>query len=217
MIKKIILFFSLIAISNVSFSSETMQEVLAIQKQWALIKYQFEPDAQSAAYEKLLAETDALVEAYPYEAEPLVWSAIVYSSYAGAVGGLQSITKALPAVKKARSLLLQAEGTDSRALDGSVMTTLGALYYQVPGWPLGFGDKQKAREYLEKAVDMSINGLDANYFYGDYLVDRKQYNEAISALEKALSAPPVPGRPVADHGRRQEILELLEYARSQAS
>ena len=30
-------------------------------------------------------------------------SAIVYSRYVGAVGGLQSITKAMPAVKKARS------------------------------------------------------------------------------------------------------------------
>jgi Tfp pilus assembly protein PilF len=96
------------------------------------------------------------------------------------------------------------------------MTSLGALYYQVPGWPLGFGDKKKAREYLEKAVKISQNGLDANYFYGDFLVDRKEYTKAVAVLERALAAPTLDQRPVADRGRRDEIEALLEVARSKS-
>jgi tetratricopeptide (TPR) repeat protein len=214
--KKIIISLFFLIFSQTAFSASMMEQVSAIQKQWAVIKYQTDEDSQSEAYEELIIQADALIESYPNQAEPLIWSAIVYSSYAGAVGGLKSVTKALPAVKQSRDLLLQAEAIDSNALGGSVMTTLGALYYQVPGWPLAFGDKKKAREYLEKGVQINENGLAANYFYGDFLLDRKEYTKAVSVLEHALAAPPLDQRPVADQGRREEIQALLEVARSKS-
>jgi tetratricopeptide (TPR) repeat protein len=207
----------LLLFSTASFASGLTDEISVIQKEWARIKYLDDPESRADSFEQLIVKSDELVEANPDVAEPLVWSAIVYSSYAGAVGGIQSLTRALPAVKKARMLLLRAETIDSQVLDGSVLTSLGALYYQVPSWPLGFGDKELARKYLEKAVSISENGLDANFFYGDFLIERKLYSEAIPALERALSAPPVPGRPVADQGRREEIRERLEFAKSKVS
>lgn len=216
MTKKIFISLFSLMFSQAAFSASMMEQIGDIQKQWALIKYQTEDEQQSDAYEKLITQADALIESYPDKAEPLIWSAIVYSSYAGAVGGLKSVTKALPAVKQSRDLLLQAESIDSNSLGGSVMTSLGALYYQVPGWPLGFGDKKKAREYLEKAVRINENGLDANYFYGDFLLERKEYAKAVSVLEHALEAPSLEQRPVADQGRREEIRALLEVARSKS-
>lgn len=216
MTKKILISLFSLMFSQAAFSASMMEQIGDIQKQWALIKYQTEDEQQSDAYEKLIIQADALIESYPGKAEPLIWSAIVYSSYAGAVGGLKSVTKALPAVKQSRDLLLQAGSIDSNSLGGSVMTSLGALYYQVPGWPLGFGDKKKAREYLEKAVRINENGLDANYFYGDFLLERKEYAKAVSVLEHALEAPSLEQRPVADQGRREEIRALLEVARSKS-
>ena len=214
MTKKLLISLLFLTFSQAAFSASMMEQVSAVQKQWAIIKYQTEEPMQSDEYEKLIVEADTLIDAYPDNAEPLIWSAIVYSSYAGAVGGIKSITRALPAVKRSRDLLLKAEKIDSSALGGSIMTSLGALYYQVPGWPLGFGDKSKAREYLEKAVQINENGLDSNYFYGDFLVNRKEYTKAISVLERALAAPALYQRPVADQGRRDEIKALLEVARS---
>lgn len=76
----------------------------------------------------------------------LIWSAIIDSSWAGAKGGLG----ALSLVKQARSDLEKAISIDPNALQGSAWTSLGALYYQVPGWPIGFGDKNKAEEMLKK-------------------------------------------------------------------
>jgi tetratricopeptide (TPR) repeat protein len=213
MIKKIFASLLLLIFSQGAFAVTLMDEISEIQKQWAVIKYQTELELQSEAYETLMVKADDLIKRYPEKAEPLIWSAIVYSSYAGAVGGIKSVTRALPAVKNSRKLLLQAEIIDDTALGGSVMTSLGALYYQVPGWPLGFGDKTKAREYLEKAVQISDNGLDANYFYGDFLVGRKEYDKAVKVLERALAAPALIGRPLADQGRRGEIKVLLELAR----
>jgi Tfp pilus assembly protein PilF len=142
-------------------------------------------------------------------AEPLVWKAIILSSHAGAVGGLGALGK----VKEARRLLEQAEAIDPEALDGSVYTSLGSLYYQVPGWPVGFGSDEQAEKYLKKALSVNPDGIDPNYFYGDYLLEQKRYREAVGYLEKALQAPDRPQRAVADEGRRNEARNKLAEAR----
>ncbi len=199
------------------FAQSMMDEVRSIQTEWAHIKYQLDEDARSDAFEALIIRSDALIDSNPDKAEPLIWSAIVYSSYAGAVGGLKSVTRALPAVKRARDLLLESESIDPHALNGSATTTLGALFYQVPGWPLGFGNKETARNYLEKAVELNPDGLDSNFFYGDFLLGRKEYQKAVKVLEHALAAPTLENRPVADQGRRNEIQQRLEEAKSHLS
>lgn len=111
--------------------------------------------------------------------------------------------------KEAREKLLAAEALDPDTLDGSVYTSLGTLYYKVPGGIIGFGDKSLAREYLEKALRANPHGIDPNYFYADYLYEQKQYSAARAALLKAQRAPNRPGRQLADEGRRREISELL--------
>ena len=199
------------------FAQSMMDEVHSIQTEWAHIKYQLNEDSRSDAFETLITRSDALIESNPGKAEPLIWSAIVYSSYAGAVGGLKSVTKALPAVKQARELLLASDRIDDRALNGSAATSLGALYYQVPGWPLGFGNKETARSYLEKALALNPDGLDSNFFYGDFLLERKEYQKAVRVLEHALAAPVLENRPVADQGRRDEIQQRLEAAKAHLS
>ncbi|MBV2263899.1 MAG: tetratricopeptide repeat protein, partial [Thauera sp.] len=95
-------------------------------------------------------------------------------------------------------------------LDGSAYTSLGGLYYQVPGWPLGFGDDAQAEKLLKQALAINPGGIDPNYFYGDFLSRQKRYAEARTALEKALAAPDRPGRESADAGRRAEARRLLE-------
>ena len=88
------------------------------------------------------------------------------------------------------------------------------LYYKVPGWPVGFGDKAKAQELLQKALAINPKGIDPNFFYGEYLVETRHPDEAVAYLERALQAPARPGREVADAGRREEARQLLEKARS---
>jgi len=179
--------------------------VVALQADWAVAKYQTAPDQQDKAFTVLTARAEALVAENPGRAEPLVWEAIIVSSHAGATGGLGALGK----VKKARELLEKAEKIDPNTLHGSIYTSLGSLYYQVPGWPLGFGDHKKAEEYLKKAVAMNPDGIDPNYFYGDFLREEGRYPEAAQYLKKALKAPDRPGRTVADTGRREEARQAL--------
>ncbi len=187
--------------------------VVALQSEWARIKYQVrDADAQLAQMQKLQAQADALVSAMPGKAEPLIWDGIITSTEGGMKGGLG----ALGLVKTAKSLLERAEKIDPRALEGSAETSLGSLYYQVPGFPIGFGSTGKAKEHLVRGLAINPTGIDANYFYGDFLVQQGDYAAAVKVLEKALQAAPRPGREVADQGRRGEIRQLLATARTKA-
>jgi tetratricopeptide (TPR) repeat protein len=89
------------------------------------------------------------------------------------------------------------------------------LYYKVPSWPVGFGDRDKAQTLLRQALAVNPNGIDPNYFYGEFLVESNRAAEALPYLERALKAPPRPGRELADSGRRGEAKVLLERARAQ--
>ena len=180
-----------------------------IQGAWAIANYQTPESGQEQAFETLVAEARKLAEAYPDSAEPKIWLAIVLSTDAGVTGGLGALGK----VKEARQQLEAAERINADALNGSIYTSLGSLYYQVPGWPIGFGDDEKAQQYLKKALAINPDGIDPNYFYGDFMLEEGDYPQAVKYLEKAAAAAPRPGRELADKGRKAEVEEKLAEAR----
>lgn len=189
------------------FTLATVEDDVArLQQGWERVKYQTAPEAQEQAFEALADEADRAVAANPGRAEALIWAGIIEASYAGAKGGLG----ALGHVKKARKEFEQAIGLDANALGGSAYISLGSLYYQVPGWPVGFGDEGKATEYLKKGLAANPGGIDANFFYGDFLLHIGDLDGAQKALNTALQAAPRPGREVADAGRRKEVETLLQ-------
>jgi len=185
------------------------EDVIKVRQDWERIKYQTPAKEQEDAFEKLAKESEKVMQAYPKSAEPAIWHGIVEASFAGAKGGLG----ALSLVKSARKSFETALGLNPNALDGSAYTSLGSLYYQVPGWPIGFGDEKKALELLQKGLAINPGGIDPNYFLGDYLFRTGDYAGAEQALQKALKATPREGRKLADEGRRKEVNELLEKIR----
>ena len=108
------------------------------------------------------------------------------------------------------------EDLSQRQPYASIYTSLGTLYFKVPGWPIGFGDDDKAETYLKKALQLNPNGIDPNYFHADFLYGKHHYREAILALEKAQAAPARALRPLADSGRREEIRILMDKIRASA-
>ena len=179
--------------------------VTELQRDWEVIRYQTPAAEREKRFESLSAKAHKVSETFAGRSEPLVWEGIIVSSWAGEKGGLG----ALGLVKQAKGLYEQALQIDDKALEGSAYNSLGVLYYKVPGWPLGFGDKAKARDLLQKALAINPQGIDPNFFYGEYLAENDRAAEAVVYLEKALNAPPRPGRQVADTGRREEIRALL--------
>jgi len=204
-----ILFITLLLAMPFAARAGLDEEVGALQREWAEIKYQRPAAEQEKAFAALAKTADAVRAKYAGRAEPQIWYGIIAASYAGARGGLGALSLA----KDAKKALEQALEIDAKALDGSAYTSLGSLYYQVPGWPIGFGNDDKARELLQKAVALNPDGIDSNYFLGDFLYRKGDYEGARRALGKALKAPARPGRALADEGRRKEIESLLAAMR----
>lgn len=204
MLKSKALLFLVLTIT--STTGLTAENLAYLQQEWARITYQITGDEKSVALDRLSTAATGLVAAHPNDASLLIWQGIILSSYAGEAGGFT----ALGAAKRARKALQHAIDLDPAALEGSAYTSLGALYYKVPGWPIGFGDDRKARSNLEQALSINPLGIDPNYFMAEFLFEKGEIAGAKAHLQIALNAPDRKGRPIADSGRRREIQALLD-------
>lgn len=195
--------------ANTALATGAFDAAIAdLQQRWAVANYEMRGKPRLTALQNLILEAERLTTAHPNRAEAWIWSGIVRSTMAGAEGGMH----ALGAANAARADLERALALDPGALHGSAYTSLGALYYKVPGWPVGFGDKEKAEAMLRRALEINPDGIDSNYFYGDFLLEQGHRRKAREYLLRAQQAPPRPGRPLADSGRQREIAKLLERA-----
>ena len=204
--KKYAYLFALAFGINTAYAATPLESSIAqLQHEWATDNYQVPEKDREAAFEKLVKEAHQVTAANPGRAEPLIWEGIITSTLAK----YQSKLAAGGTAKAARDLLLSAEKIDPNALDGSALTSLGSLYYKVPRF-ISFGDHDKAREYLERALKVNPNGIDQNFFYADFLYEEGEYAKSLEYFKKALNAPARPGREDADAGRRAEIKEAIQ-------
>ena len=182
--------------------------IVQLQHDWAKANYHTAKDQQEATFKALADRAHQISATSPDKAEAMIWEAIIQSGYAKAKGGLGALKHA----EQGRDLLLASIKINPQALQGSAYTSLGSLYYKVPRWPIGFGDRKKARENLEKALQINPDGIDPNYFYADFLLEEGETAKAIEYFNKALNAPARPGREDADAGRKADIEEGLKKA-----
>jgi len=204
--KKILAF--MFIFSPMMAMADWVDDMKLMQDQWAKFNYLTSKSSKQEGLEQLLDIANEKLTTYPDQPEILIWHAIIEASYAGSLSAINPT--ALGYVKSAKKHLEEAIDIDGDVLDGSAYTSLGSLYYQVPGWPIGFGDTDKANEYLKKGLALNPNGIDSNFFYADFLIDKGEIEEAKVYLTKARKAPSRPGREDADQGRRIEVLQLIE-------
>lgn len=197
--------------SDIDVSSGIDGEILALQHRWAQANYELQGKPQVQAFESLISDAEKLTGQYPDAASAWIWSGIIKSTYAGVKGGLGALKYA----RASKVDLEHALRLEPEALEGSAYTSLGTLYFKVPGWPLGFGDHDKAEELLLKALAINPRGIDSNYFYGDYLIGEKRYRDAETYLVRAQQAPPRPNRTLADAGRQKEVALALSAVHKQ--
>ena len=172
--------------------------VSTLPREWETIKYKVRAKDPAPKLEALAAQAHEVSKAFPDRAEPLVWEGIIVSTLAGVKGGLG----ALGLAKQAKSLYEAAMRIDAAALDGSAYNSLGVLYYKVPGWPVGFGEKAMAHELLQKALAVNPQGIDPNFLYGEYLIETGKRAEAVPYLLRSLAATSRRFRFFAYAGRR---------------
>jgi tetratricopeptide (TPR) repeat protein len=199
---------ALLFLTQLSFVSASSfeDELLTLQHRWAKVNYNKNEDQKLTQFVVLIDQSTAFTEAYPNKAEAWIWDGIIKSSYAGAKGGLGALSFA----KEAKRSLEKSLKLDKNALAGSAYTSLGTLYHNVPGWPIGFGDDDEAKQFFEKSLKINPNGIDPNYFYAQYLFDEGEYKQAKQVLLNAQKAAKRPTRRFADKNRQQEISALLK-------
>jgi len=207
--KQFTVFVVMLMLAQLSFA-ELTEDIYQLQKRWAEVNYTLSDKAQNQAFEALIQQADDVVSHNSTSAEAYIWRGIIKSSFAGAKGGLGAMSLA----KASKSDLEKALSINENALSGSALTSLGTLYFKVPGWPIGFGDDDKAKTLLEKAIKINPDGIDSNYFYAEFLIDQHDYKTAEQYLLKAQQAPARPNRPLADKGRQNEIAESLIKVRA---
>ena len=187
---------------SAAVAAESLGDIVA---RFDVVNFTLEDKAQLQAFEELQAAAEAYTIANPDHAAGWAWRGIIDSSFAGAKGGMG----ALGLAKSSKKALEQSVAIDDSAVDGAAYTSLGALYFKGPGWPLGFGDNDKAAEYLQKGLDRNPDGIESNFFQAEFLVDRKKPDEALVYYRRALAAPDRPGREIADRERRKQIEGII--------
>lgn len=180
-----------------------------LNEAWAEIFYRLPSDSQAEPFKALLPRIREFKAQYPNRAEPLILEAITLCTLAGADWGFDSLSR----ISEARQLLEKSIGINPKAMESTAYITLGNLYYRLPGWPISFGDDEQARKYLEAAVKLYPDGLDANYFFGDYWLNEDKFEEAASYLEKAEKAPIRPEHQLSDTMIKKEIDKALKAAK----
>ncbi len=196
----------MVLLSNFALAANDSEIIVnQLQKRWAEVNYQLRGKPQRVAFKQLLGDVDVALEQHAGDAPVLIWCGIIKSSYAGVKGGLGALKYA----RASKADLEKAIELDAEALNGSAYTSLGTLYFKVPGWPLGFGDNKKAEALLTRALEINPDGIDPNYFYAEYLRQAGEYTKAEKYLLKAQLAQARPDRPVADQGRQKEIMLAL--------
>lgn len=209
-----LIFLAVVAGAPAALADELDDALLALQERWAQAMYATtDSDARREALARLTDEADELAARHPRRAEPMIWEGIVLSTFAAERGGFPALRLA----KQARERLEAALRIDPNALGGSAHTSLGALYLRVPGPPFGFGDTDRAEEHLLAALQLNPTGIDANFFYAEHLFEMRDHAGAVRHLERALAAPPRPGRKLADEGRRREAEALMRRVRAAMS
>jgi tetratricopeptide (TPR) repeat protein len=201
-----LIFVVFLLLSTHSFAESLEDSIKQTESEWASIYYSLPKNKQQQAYTQLLEKTTNLVRQYPNAAEPLFWQAVVKASYADH----QDAFSALSSVLEARNLLQKAIKINPETMNGSAYVTLGTLYYMVPKWPVSFGDDDIAKQMLETALKINPNSIDANYFYGEFLLLHNKPKDAIAYFEKATTVPPRPEQTYADNQLKAEAMLALK-------
>jgi tetratricopeptide (TPR) repeat protein len=166
-------------------------------------------DDQEKQMASLAQRAVQIAKQYENIPDPVVWVGIITSEQASLANDNGSPIKALKFAKRARDILEEVEKTNPETMDAGAPTTLGVLYDRVPGFPISFGDKDRARYYLQEAIRSAPIGLDANFFYGDFLFKLGERSEAAKILERALTLPELSNRPLWDKSLRAAIRQTL--------
>lgn len=152
-----------------------------------------------AIYEAGKDYAEKAVESLPDCPHAYYWQATLI----GRVGQTKGILNSLFMVRPLKESLDRVLELDEGYADAYF--ALSQLYLQAPGFPLSVGNKNKALETVEKAVELEPDNAEFNVQFARVLLAHRQNSEAADILKKALQSPEMD----IDHLLKEEADELL--------
>ncbi len=155
---------------------------------WVMAKAHLYLGDRSPANEKLTIYeqgkqfADRAVERDPQCASAHFWKATL----TGRIGEAKGILNSLFMVRPLKEGLERALELDPEYADAYF--ALSQLYFIAPGFPLSVGNKNKALEKVEKAIELEPDNAEYQVHYARILIGFKRNEEAAVLLEVALES-----------------------------
>ena len=130
------------------------------------------------------------IKKYPKNKGILLWYIANLSKYGEAKGIVSSAKNGLADKIKTHTETLLA--LDPKFSDGAPYRIMGVINYKVPYIPLflTWPSKQKAEEYLIKALKENPKSVSNLYYYAEFLVEERRDAEAKVLLNKIVKTTP---------------------------
>jgi len=194
---------------STAIAADLDQELAAIIRDYDSANYDSpNDDVKAKAFEAVAKRAESLAKQFPGRAEPLVWQGQAQASQS-------AFERSLGLAKQARKTLEAAVAITPNQYAIEAYSTLGSMYANIPGFPISFGDKKKARALYEKALAINSESAGANLGYANLLFKTDDYAGAIKHATVALNAPPRPGRDKANKAARASAEGLIAKAKKE--
>lgn len=133
-----------------------------------------------------------------------------YASNVGQLGICRGIMASLASIdpfKKSMEVVLQEN--ESFFFAGP-HRALGRLFHQAPGWPISVGNKNKAAEHLERAVELAPEFFNNRSFLAELYLDMGKKDQAKEHLQYLVDRQPKPDHAIEDTMYRNYAVEALQ-------
>ncbi|MDF2177264.1 tetratricopeptide repeat protein [Aliiglaciecola sp. CAU 1673] len=178
-----VLLIGLVGLLSTAQALPTQEGWQAAYQAFTREKLNVEPRRAKVAYHDLIDELKHQIADCHTCAEPWLLLGMIYREQAQLNSGLSSLKKA----KAAQLAMLRAVRLDENVQQGFGLVQLGLLYLDTPGWPLSFGDKDKALMLLQQAREHFPQSMAANFALGRYYFEQRDFDKSLTYLETAIN------------------------------
>ena len=125
-------------------------------------------------YKGCIVTADKALAINANEVGALYWKAVAI----GKLSEESGILNALRMTRPMEQLFLRVIALDENFDSAGAHKALGRMYYKLPGFPISFGNKEKALFHLKRAHTLFPNDIITRAFYAEVLLDMGRVQEA---------------------------------------
>ena len=144
-----------------------------------------ETEQRIALYIRCIETADIALANNRDEVVALYWKAVAL----GKLSEEKGILNALRSMRPIEKLFLRVIELNENYDNAGGHKALGRMYFKLPGFPISFGNKEKALYHLKRAYELFPYDIIALAFYAEALFETGNKSEARQIAEFILTAP----------------------------